>query len=54
MNLKSEDLIEKAIIISIFEVGTVFGLFFKNNSLSVVAVSTLITGILTIFTGLFE
>lgn len=53
MNLKSEDLIEKAIIISIFEVGTVFGLFFKINSLSVVAVSTLITGILTVLTGLF-
>ena len=53
MNLKSEDLIEKAIIISIFEVGTVFGLFFKINSLSVVAVSTLITGILTLLTGLF-
>jgi hypothetical protein len=53
MNLKSENLIEKAIIISIFEVGTVFGLFFKINSLSVVAVSSLITGILTVLTGLF-
>ena len=53
MNLKSEDLIEKAVIISIFEVGTVFGLFFKINSLSVLAVSTLITGILTVLTGLF-
>ena len=53
MNLKSEDLLEKAIIISIFEVGTVFGLFFKINSLSFVAVSTLITGILTVLTGLF-
>ncbi len=51
MNLKSEDLIEKAFIIAIFEVGTIFGLLFKINSLSVVPISTLIAGILTAITG---
>ncbi len=54
MNLKSEDLIEKAIIIIIFEVGTIFGLLFKINKLTVVSISSLIAGILTVIIGSFQ
>ncbi len=52
MNLKTEDLIDKAFIITIFEVGTIFGLLFKINSLNAVTISALIAGILTVVTGL--
>ena len=54
MNLKSEDLIEKAVVITIFEVGSIFGLLFKINKLSFVSISTLIAGILTVIIGYFQ
>jgi len=54
MNLKSEDIIEKAIIIAIFEVGTFFGLLFKINKLNFVSISALIAGILTVLIGSFQ
>ena len=54
MNLRFQFFIEKAIIITIFDFGSLFGLLFKPDSLITVSIATLMTGAITLVTDIYR